>query len=532
MNLFGEPQGRAGGGSHSGSSSHSSSGHSNGSYGGSGGGFSIGGIIVLAVVALILWLIFRRFIRATSGGGQALASSPLAREAIGAVLGAAAGRGIAAYGGQGGGMPARPGLPTAIDTIRTHDPGFEIETFLQRAEMTFFLVKRGLQKGDPAAVRPYLNDAVFAVVSGSIKQMSAQGQHVLMEGLNVRDLHLIDAAIGDQGQRLLVHFDMVYRSKTLDAANKVLADEGEDRRRGERWTFVRAATARTPVAGGVTASRCPACGAELRLSLDGTCTYCRASVTNGTVDWVVADVQPAPFLGYASDPLTAIAAPTVADGIATLRAADASFDMDAFLGRVKTGFMALQDAWCRQNLEAGRAFLSPGAYFAWRAQLDTMAAEGRRNVMEGLAIRSVVPLRVVHGRVFDDLTVRISAQSSDYEVDRTEHIVFGDRIVRPFMEEWTFQRSVGVATSNKAGTLENTCPSCGAPISLTQLGECKYCKAAVTSGKFDWVVSRIEQEDGAMGAQNGVQDLGTQVASAVGGAIVGGLLGNLFSGRD
>jgi len=492
------------------------------------------------IIALIFWFIFRR-IKRGSASVQNLAASPAAREAAGAILGALAGREIGGLGGAlggalgaatgAGGAPPRPGLPAAVEAIRAQDPGFEIETFLQRAEMTFFLVKRGVQKNDAAAIRPYVNDGVFAVVSRNIGQMTAQHQHALMESLNVRGLHLVDATCSEQDQTLVVHFDLVYRNKTLDDSNRVLTDEGEDRRHGERWTFMRAAAARTPAAGGVTASRCPACGAELRLSLDGTCTHCRASVTNGTVDWVVADVQAAPFVGYTSDPLLGIAAPTVADGIAGLRAADPGFELNAFLTRVKTGFMALQDAWCRQNLEAGRAFLSPGAYFAWRAQLETMAAEGRRNVMEGLAVRSIVPIRVVHGRVFDDLTVRIAAASADYEVDNTGRVVFGDRSVRPFEEEWTFQRSVGVATSNKAGTLENTCPGCGAPLVLTQIGECRYCKAAVTSGKFDWVVSRIEQEDGMGRADTDVSDVGRQVATLVGGAIVGGLLSSLSSDK-
>jgi len=114
--------------------------------------------------------------------------------------------------------------------------------------------------------------------------------------------------------------------------------------------------------------------------------------------------------------------------------------------------------------------------------------------MENIEVRAVEPVQIVHGRVFDDVTVRITAAAADYEVDPAGKIVFGDRTVRPFTEDWTFQRSVGVATLNKPGTLENTCPSCGAPVSLNQIGECRYCKAAVTSGKFDWVVSRIEQE--------------------------------------
>jgi len=236
-------------------------------------------------------------------------------------------------------------------------------------------------------------------------------------------------------------------------------------------------------------------------------------------------------VGFGADPLLGIAAPTPAEGIASLRAADAAFDLNAFLARVKTGFMALQDAWCKQNLEAGRSFLSPGAYFAWRAQLETMAAEGRRDVMEKLSISAIEPVRVIHGRVFDDLTVRISAAAADYEVDAQGRVVFGDRSVRPFSEEWTFQRSVGVATTNKAGTLENTCPNCGAPLALTQIGECRYCKAAVTSGRFDWVVSRIEQEDDAARPSGSGGSFGDEIAAQAVGAVVGGLLSSLFSDR-
>jgi hypothetical protein len=248
------------------------------------------------------------------------------------------------------------------------------------------------------------------------------------------------------------------------------------------------------------------------------------------VDWVVSDVQPAAFVGYSADSCLGFAAPTVADGIASLTSADKEFALEAFRTRVKTAFLALQDAWCKQNLDAGRAFLSPGAYFAWSAQLEAMAADGRRNVLEHLEVRSIEPVRVIHGRVFDDLTVRIAAAAADFDVDQSGKTVFGDHSVRPFQEDWTFQRSVGVATSNKPGTLENTCPSCGAPVSLTQIGECRYCKAAVTSGKFDWVVSRIEQQD-TDGASSNRDNLGEQLALQVGGAVIGGLLSSWLSDK-
>ena len=43
------------------------------------------------------------------------------------------------------------------------------------------------------------------------------------------------------------------------------------------------------------------------------------------------------------------------------------------------------------------------------------------------------------------------------------------------------------------------CPSCGAPIKLNQAGKCEYCGTVVTGGNFDWVLSRIEQDESYFG---------------------------------
>jgi predicted lipid-binding transport protein (Tim44 family) len=537
----GAAHGRAGGGGHAGSSGHfSSGGHSSGHFG-SGGG-SIDGLIGLLVVALVIYFILRRFSRGapmgTLSAGTQNRNQPMQSAAVPAALVALGSALDQAVARRGGGAAALHGVEAlnigaAAAAIRNRDPGFELEVFLQRAEMIFFLVKRGIQRNEAEAIRPYLGDPLFAQISAGIAQAKSRHQHALLESLNVRAAHIESATCDESAQRIVVHFDLVYRGQMLGEKNEVISDEGTDQRHGERWTFSRAGAARTAENGGVIASRCPACGAELRLNLDGTCTHCRASVTNGSVDWVVTDVQGAPFVGYAPGSPLAVAAPSVDEGIAGLHTADPSFSMPAFQARVQTAFLALQDAWCRQNLDAGRAFLSPGAYFTWRAQLETLAAEGRRNVMENLSVQRIDPVQIVHGRVFDDITVRVSAAAADFEIDSNNRIVFGDRTVRSFTEDWTFQRSIGVATSTKPGTLENTCPSCGAPVSLNQIGECRYCRAAVTSGKFDWVVSRIEQEDegneGSPGAA--APDVARDLALQVGGAIVGGLLANLLSNR-
>ena len=288
--------GGGGGGGHSGGGgSHSFSGGTFHSYaGGNGGQLSLGGTIMLLIIVAVVFYLIWRWKR------NAETLSPQRGAALGSVTGALIGSAAAVRR-----TPSlqlnRPALPAAIATIGAKDPGFEIETFLQRAEMSYFLVKRGIQHNDAAAIRPYVNDPLFAEMARSIGQNKAQHRHTLLESLNVRAVHLIAANCNDQGQSVEVHFDLVYRAKSLGDANRVLADEGSDARHGERWTFMRSASARTSSVGDVTASRCPACGAELKLSLDGVCTHCNASVTNGSVDWVVADIRPAPFVGYTSE---------------------------------------------------------------------------------------------------------------------------------------------------------------------------------------------------------------------------------------
>ena len=206
-------------------------------------------------------------------------------------------------------------------------------------------------------------------------------------------------------------------------------------------------------------------------------------------------MTPAPFSGVALDPLLQQVQLSPAEGLAAIRTADPGFDPAAFLARARQAFVALQAAWQARDVDTARGFMSPGLYFSWNAQVEQMAEQHRRNVLEGLRVDRIEPVRVLQGRVFDDVTVRIDATCADYEVDEaTQRIVFGDKTARPFTEYWTFQRAV-VVKSGERSLLDKVCPNCGAPLDVTQLGECRYCKAAVTSGRFDWVLSRIEQQE-------------------------------------
>ena len=68
-------------------------------------------------------------------------------------------------------------------------------------------------------------------------------------------------------------------------------------------------------------------------------------------------------------------------------------------------------------------------------------------MIENVQIQSIAPVAVVHGRAFDDVTVRIDASCVDYEIDETSgRMVFGSRDAGTVRRVLDLQRSTAAKT--------------------------------------------------------------------------------------
>ena len=57
-----------------------------------------------------------------------------------------------------------------------------------------------------------------------------------------------------------------------------------------------------------------------------------------------------------------------------------------------------------------------------------------------------------------------------------------------------FLRAAGGSADTRGA--EPGCPSCGAPLDqISQTGVCGYCSSKLTTGRFDWILTRIEQPE-------------------------------------
>ncbi|MEO7035575.1 MAG: hypothetical protein ABI548_16740, partial [Polyangiaceae bacterium] len=85
------------------------------------------------------------------------------------------------------------------------------------------------------------------------------------------------------------------------------------------------------------------------------------------------------------------------------------------------------------------------------------------------------------------------ASGLDYTISDDGKVLSGNRRrPRTYSEYWTLIR--GSSRKGQARQDPN-CPHCGAPFKVGMSGQCEYCRVKVTAGEFDWVLSRIEQDE-------------------------------------
>ncbi|HEY4219961.1 MAG TPA: TIM44-like domain-containing protein, partial [Myxococcota bacterium] len=172
------------------------------------------------------------------------------------------------------------------------------------------------------------------------------------------------------------------------------------------------------------------------------------------------------------------------------------FSWDTFDARARFIFGELQAGWSAQQWERLRPWETESVFQQHRFWLEEFKRQRMKNVLDRVQLSKVTVCKVDDDPHFDVVTARMAASMLDYKVNAEGKLVGGsNRAPRVFTEYWTFVRRQGAVGA--ASTTQ--CPSCGAPLHISQAGICESCGSKVTSGQFDWVLSRIEQDEEYVG---------------------------------
>lgn len=204
--------------------------------------------------------------------------------------------------------------------------------------------------------------------------------------------------------------------------------------------------------------------------------------------------------------------------LAQLKAKDPTFELLAFLDRVREIFMRAQQGWFKRDLSALRPFVSDSNYQRLLTQQLLMSQQGIRDAISDV---EVLDLRLVGLKVtphFDTAQVMIKARLRDTDVpanasDAQALTLAKGRPLETFIEVWSFVRKGGALTRQGQDALAGKCPNCGAPFLCGAANQCDHCKAIVNSGLYDWTLAEITQGQEMRGPHGGINGIQAAVAS-------------------
>ena len=376
----------------------------------------------------------------------------------------------------------------ALDGIRSLDPEFSLVLFEDFAYMLYAAVQRARATGTQSlaaylapALAQQLVDARLAdvqgIVIGALRYVRFSGvQSAMLEVELEIEANFVEVAKGGRENRYYV-VDRVVLSRAASARSR---------------PFARAHTL-----------DCPNCGAPLEAMRGSQCSYCQKDVGFGRFDWMITSLdslarEPRGPLLTSDTPERGTELPTIVDrGAQTrfteLQQRDPALGWDALQGRTALIFSELQVAWSGREPLRIRPYVSDNLFQSMYYWIDLYTQAHCRNVTENARIVRVDLANVMSDVHFDAITLRVFATGLDYTISDDGKLLSGNRHrPRTYSEDWNLIRG---SARRGAPRQDPTCPHCGAPLKIGMSGQCEYCHVKVTSGDFDWVLSRIEQDE-------------------------------------
>lgn len=396
------------------------------------------------------------------------------------------------------------GRAPSLEPIRVLDPDFSVvlfEDFVYR----LYAQAHGA-RGTPdglSALAPYLGERARGQLSAR-EPTGVPVTNVVIGAMRVTRVTVPEAIHGPDGTVEYVRVGIDFET------NMTVGGPGQQRTQFqvEHWELSRAATARTRPPGAARDFPCPNCGAPFVSGDASRCDYCGEVVDNGRFDWLV--VHTAVTFAREGPPTLTGTTPERGTDLPTyfhdaleqrwheLAADDPAVSQAALGARIQLIYDEMNQAWQKRDLTPVRGLVSDGMYDYLRYWILAYREQGLRNVLEDMRLGRWVMAKITRDRYFDAITVRIWGSGKDYTVRDTDRKVVGGskHMSRAYSEYWTLIRS---ADSRGEASADKSCPKCGAALDINMAGCCTHCNTHITSGEFDWVLSKIEQDDSYRG---------------------------------
>jgi endogenous inhibitor of DNA gyrase (YacG/DUF329 family) len=395
-------------------------------------------------------------------------------------------------------LQQQQGVQRTFNQLRRFDPNFSEIIFIDFCYALYGRAHEARGRGAKALdeLSPYLGDAARDSLLKLNPPNLKSVEGIIVGAMQVVQVRGIDTPI----VWITVEFETNY-TEVVDGKQMTYYVR-------ERWRLERKRDVLSPTPEHATALHCPRCGAPLQKDTNGACAFCGTRIQSGEFQWFVGEIR---VLGReARGPLLTSDVPEVGTlnptimqpNFPAVRAAfeqnDPSFSWASFQARAGMIFNELQTAWSTLAWERARPFETDNIFQMHRYWIEAYKRQGLRNALDQCQITAMQPAKIKADAFYHAITLRIFAQGYDYTVNQQGQVVAGsNKNLRKWSEYWTFIRNSKAKPA--AARADLNCPNCGAPLKVSATGICEFCSGKITSGEFDWVLSKIEQDESYTG---------------------------------
>lgn len=137
----------------------------------------------------------------------------------------------------------------ALAAMKTVEPGFSVNTFLQGARGAYEMILMSFERGELDAIRPFLDDEIEAAFAQAINAREAEGLTVEATFVGLRELALQNATFNRDTKRaeISVRYVGELTSVVRNKAGEVVEGSAKEiKRQRDVWTFARVMGASDP----------------------------------------------------------------------------------------------------------------------------------------------------------------------------------------------------------------------------------------------------------------------------------------------
>ena len=387
----------------------------------------------------------------------------------------------------------------AFEQLRKFDPNFSEIVFTDFCYTLYARAHQARGVGPKALdqLSPYISDQARKALIQLNSAGSQEVRGIIIGSMNIADVRGLESPV--------VNISLVFEANYTEITKP---DQEMTYYVRERWELERNRDVLSPTPEQATALHCPRCGAALQQDSTGTCAFCGTRIERGEFQWFVKNIilldreARGPLL-TGDVPEAGTNLPSVVQpGFENVRVAfeqnNSNFSWGLFQTRARLIFDELQRAWSSLDWDRARPHETDNLFQMHQYWIDAYRRQQLRNVVDQCTVTAMQPVKIVEDAFYNAITLRIGAQGYDYTIDANGRIVAGSRSnMRRWTEYWTFIRNRNAKPIDTRVDLN--CPNCAAPLKVNHAGVCQFCGGKITSGEFDWVLSKIEQDESYAG---------------------------------